>query len=56
MAVLNVVFVDCGSTVMCFFFFFSCYCYIVLLVCNTAQESKMNALGNYLFHNVVNQT
>ncbi len=27
-----------------------------LLVRDTAQESEMNALGSYLFHDVVNQT
>jgi hypothetical protein len=27
-----------------------------VLVRNAAQESKMNALGSFLFHDVVNQT
>jgi hypothetical protein len=27
-----------------------------ILVHNAANESKMNALGSYLFHDVVNQT
>jgi hypothetical protein len=30
--------------------------YSIVIVRDTAQESEMNALGSYLFHDVVNQT